>query len=247
MKENQILKIEGIKYSFDADGGILLNLKDVAVGLGFSFTQTQGGKEYIKIRWGNVVKLLEQFGFVQDDAQSSLSDTYISEPMFYLLAMKANSEEAKAFQIKAATEIFPSIRKNGGYISDEATPEQQKFLAENQIIDFIKQGNKKWGFRLQGLIESKDCNPIECMESYQYIYDKLGSKFRASFNDKFVYNFEKVAEDIRLKPGKKNGDLYCSIIKDRDTLLLAIEKNDHNFDNRSNGQNNRRSKCCKCK
>ena len=45
---------------------------------------------------------------------------YVPEHVVYLLAMKANNDTAKAFQLKIATEILPSIRKYGYYISEQA-------------------------------------------------------------------------------------------------------------------------------
>ncbi|MCI9127419.1 MAG: hypothetical protein HFG28_09505 [Eubacterium sp.] len=44
---------------------------------------------------------------------------FISENIFYRLAMKAKNETAEKFQAKVANEIIPSIRKHGGYIAGQ--------------------------------------------------------------------------------------------------------------------------------
>ena len=87
----------------DKDGEIMINLEDAARGLGF--TQNKKGIEYV--RWDRINEYLNDFGF----PTSGENEANISESVFYLLAMKANNEAAKEFQIKVATEIIPGYRK----------------------------------------------------------------------------------------------------------------------------------------
>ena len=88
----------------DKDGEIMINLEDAARGLGFVKTERSGN---LVVRWDRVNQYLEGFGV----RPLVGADSEISESVFYLLAMKANNEAAKEFQIKVATEIIPGYRK----------------------------------------------------------------------------------------------------------------------------------------
>ena len=110
----QIVEVEGVRGYVDAQGIVWLNAEDVARGLGF--TQIKNGVEYI--RWETVNGYLHSFEFSQDVGKIPKKvgkGDYIPEYAFYLLAMKANNEVAKAFQLKIAKEILPSIRQTGSY------------------------------------------------------------------------------------------------------------------------------------
>ena len=93
------------------DGSILINLEDAARGLGFSRIATSGNEV---IRWERVNRYLEEFG-----VPTCGHEDYIPESVFYLLAMKASSEAAKKFQVWVATEVLPTIRKHGAYMTDQ--------------------------------------------------------------------------------------------------------------------------------
>jgi prophage antirepressor-like protein len=57
---------------------------------------------------------------------------YIAEPGIYQLTFKAATDEARNFQSWVFEEVIPSIRRDGGYISPEATTEQLEAL-QSQI------------------------------------------------------------------------------------------------------------------
>jgi anti-repressor protein len=57
---------------------------------------------------------------------------YIAEPGVYQLTFKAATDEARNFQRWVFEEVLPSIRRDGGYISPEATTEQLEAL-QSQI------------------------------------------------------------------------------------------------------------------
>lgn len=109
MKDLQIIK--GVECYVDENGVAQLNLEHVARGLGF--VDSSKGTEYV--RWARVDKYLEEFGF----ATCGERGKFIPEPIFYLLAMKAENETAKAFQRTVAYDILPAIRKHGLYAKDE--------------------------------------------------------------------------------------------------------------------------------
>ena len=101
---SEIKLFEGIRMYYNNDE-ILVNLKDVCVGLGFTRTAVSGNET---VRWDRVNKYLAEFGI----PTSGHEDTMISEPMFYLLAMKANNQKAKEFQKNVAVNIIPNFRKS---------------------------------------------------------------------------------------------------------------------------------------
>lgn len=112
-KKNNGQKIEIISgvECYEKNGTAYLKLETVARGLGF--TQDKNGVEYVK--WERVSAYLEDLGFSPEVGK----DTFIPENIFYRLAMKAKNETAEKFQAKVADEIIPTIRRTGGYVTNE--------------------------------------------------------------------------------------------------------------------------------
>ena len=119
----QIVTFEGVRGYVDDKQVAWLNVEDIARGLGF--VQTKNGVEYV--RWETVNNYLQSYGFSQNVGK----EDYIPEHVFYLLAMKASNEAAKDFQRKIATEILPSIRKHGVYMTAEAA---EKIISNPDFI-----------------------------------------------------------------------------------------------------------------
>ena len=137
----QIVEVEGVRGYVDSQGTAWLNAEDIARGLGFVMVRkervttsgdnspesgdnvsTSGDNEktnyYTAGRWDRVNSYLNEFDLspqVGKIPQKVGKGDYIPEQVFYLLAMKANNDAAKAFQMKIAFEILPSIRKYGYY------------------------------------------------------------------------------------------------------------------------------------
>lgn len=109
---SNIIQIKNVRAYLDENGTAQLSLEDVARGLGITRIAASGNDV---IRWERVEKYLAEFGFVP----TSGHDGFIPENIFYLLAMKANNETAKKFQMQVANEILPSIRKHGAYMTGE--------------------------------------------------------------------------------------------------------------------------------
>jgi prophage antirepressor-like protein len=104
--ENNLFELE-VKTE---NGETLFDVETVARSLGF--TETKNGKEYVI--WKRVNKHLKKYL----STPVSKND-YISEPMVYKLAFKANNNLAEKFQDWLATEVLPQIRKHGMYATDE--------------------------------------------------------------------------------------------------------------------------------
>lgn len=104
--ENNLFQLE-VKTE---NGESLFDVETVARSLGF--TQEKNGKEYI--RWETVNKYLKKYL-----SQEVGKNDFISEPMVYKLAFKANNALAEKFQDWLATEVLPQIRKHGMYATDD--------------------------------------------------------------------------------------------------------------------------------
>lgn len=98
---NLDIKVEG--------ENILFNVKDVARALGFEKVETKNGRRYHSIRWSTITKYLRQEVGEKD---------FISEPMVYKLAFKANNAVSEKFTDWLAIEVLPTIRKHGAYMTE---------------------------------------------------------------------------------------------------------------------------------
>ena len=127
--ENQGMKVRAI---LNEDGSISINVEDAAIGLGWTRIATSGNEV---IRWDRLNKYISEFGSYP---QVGTND-YIPESLFYLLAMKANNEKAKEFQLWLSIDVIPSIRKNGCYVSK--TPTAMEVL--EQQFKVLKEHDKK--------------------------------------------------------------------------------------------------------
>lgn len=95
------------------NGEALFDVETVARSLGFVQRQNKNGKVYESIRWETINRYIPQkVGEIK-------KGDYISEPMVYKLAFKANNALAEQFQDWLATEVLPTIRKHGAYLTDQ--------------------------------------------------------------------------------------------------------------------------------
>jgi len=111
MGMSKLVTIHGVKGFIDANGTAQLNLEDVSRGLGF--IDNSKGATYVK--WDRVRRYLTDIKYSTEVSKES----FIPENIFYRLAMKAKNETAELFQNKVADDILPTIRKTGGYVSND--------------------------------------------------------------------------------------------------------------------------------
>lgn len=94
------------------NGESLFDVESVARSLGIVESRlSKSGKKYV--RWERVNDYLGK------NSPKVEKNDFISEPMVYKLAFKANNALAEKFQDWLAVEVLPSIRKNGMYATDE--------------------------------------------------------------------------------------------------------------------------------
>lgn len=116
----EIITVQNVRGYIDATGTAHLNAEDVARGLGFVDYQekdsaTSGRKTYEVIRWARINGYLRDLDCLGEGDADIKAGDYIPENWFYLLAMKASNETAKAFQKTVADEILPTLRRTGTY------------------------------------------------------------------------------------------------------------------------------------
>ena len=118
---NLDVKVEGEEILFSAE--------QVAKSLGF-ITKTNG-TEYV--RWNRVNEFLPQVAKVE-------KGSFISEPMVYKLAFKANNAVSEKFTDWLAVEVLPTIRKHGAYMTDKKA---QDVLYGNGLADLLIQAGEQ--------------------------------------------------------------------------------------------------------
>ena len=129
--KNEVWCLSGVRC-FEENGTAYLHIEDVARGLGFTRITSNGNK---RVRWDRVNKYLVQVGFVLTNEHLN-NNYYIPENVFYRLCMKAKNKVAKAFQEKIANEIFPYVRKNGIYATDNIL--EQTFKNPDYVIAVLQ-------------------------------------------------------------------------------------------------------------
>ncbi len=112
---------------------ILFSAEQVAKSLGFTTKTTKNGKEYENVRWSRVNDFLPQVAEVKQGS-------FISEPMVYKLAFKANNTVSEKFTDWLAIEVLPTIRKNGAYMTNEKA---QDILHGNGLADLLIQAGEQ--------------------------------------------------------------------------------------------------------
>lgn len=110
------------------NGEALFDVETVARSLGF--VETKGNKEYV--RWRTVNGYLKKYL-----SQEVAKGDYISEPMVYKLAFKANNALAEQFQDWLATEVLPTIRKHGAYLTPDKI--EEALLNPDTLINLATQ------------------------------------------------------------------------------------------------------------
>lgn len=133
------------------NGEALFDVETVARSLGF--TQTKDGKEFV--RWERVDGYLKKYS-----PQVGKGD-YISEPMVYKLAFKANNALAEQFQDWLASEVLPTIRKHGAYLTPDKI--EEALLNPDTLINLATQLKQE---REARLIAEQRVNELTPKASY---------------------------------------------------------------------------------
>lgn len=210
MNELQIIK--GIECFADKEGIIQLKLENVCWGLGFTKSEIKNKKEYASIRWERVFSYLDNIGFDHKGAK----DIFIPEPVFYLLAMKAESEKAKVFQKVVAYEILPTIRKHGMYVAPKLSKEIQAIFALDEKQIKLERDITEVKKDLTSLEDNMPLFNCECKELQSLVKKKgievLGGYRCQAYNDNSLR--QKVYQDIQRQIKREFGvNRYEAILR----------------------------------
>ena len=134
------------------NGDIEFDAEKAAIGLGIF--ENKNSKKYVI--WKRVSKYLS--------TQVSKGD-FIGEPQFYKLAIKANNSAAEKFQDWVTSEVLPTIRKHGAYLTDSAI--EQTLTDPDYLIKLATQLKTE---REGRLIAEKAVKDLKPKASY---YDKV--------------------------------------------------------------------------
>lgn len=126
--KNEDLNFE-VKMKID-NGEEVFDVETVARSLGLVSVSTKSGRKYENVRWTRVNEYLK---LTNTEYEVKKGD-FISEPMVYKLAFKANNEVAENFQDWLAIEVLPQIRKTGGYIPLEEEMSEAEIMAKALLI-----------------------------------------------------------------------------------------------------------------
>lgn len=101
----------------EVDGQVYFEAEAAAIGLGISQIAKSGNEV---VRWERINRYLS----IPTSGDEKISKgSWITEPQFYKLAFKANNNVAERFQNWVATDVLPSIRKHGAYLTDQKIEE----------------------------------------------------------------------------------------------------------------------------
>ena len=183
MSEIQVFENNGRGINLpvkEVDGQVYFEAEASAIGLGIS--QIKKGKIYV--RWENVSKYLSQ--------QVGKGD-WITEPQFYKLAFKASNDVAEKFQDWVATEVLPSIRKHGAYMTDHKIEE---ILSDPDTI--IKLATELKAEREGRLIAEQRVNELTPKASY---YDLV-------LKNESLVTITQIAKDYGMSGREMNAKLH---------------------------------------
>ncbi|MQW23733.1 MULTISPECIES: ORF6C domain-containing protein [unclassified Lactococcus] len=183
MTQVQTFKNELFNLSVQTDGTEnLFNAEDVAKALGFTTVAKSGN---VVVRWSRVNEYLSQrVGKIE-------KGSFISEPMVYKLAFKANNAVAEKFTDWLAIEVLPTIRKTGGYQQQPQIPTTQRELAL-LALSVTEETNQRVDDLNDRLIEIEQ-NKLITTEDKGTIDAHVRKKVYSICND---FNYEKEAKSM---------------------------------------------------
>ncbi|PFG78713.1 phage antirepressor KilAC domain-containing protein [Lactococcus lactis] len=195
---NLDVKVEGEEILFSAE--------QVAKSLGFEKIETRNGRTTKSIRWSRVNSYLPNSPEVG-------KGSFISEPMVYKLAFKANNAVSEKFTDWLAIEVLPTIRKHGAYMTNEVI--EKALTSPDFIIQLatnLKDEQEKTAMLSQQVAESRP--------KADY-YDRI-------MKSKSLVTISQIAEDYGMSAQALNKMLYELKVQHKvggQWLLYAKHKN----------------------
>lgn len=154
---NEVQVFNGLKVK-EVNGQVMFDAETAAIGLGISFVAKSGNDA---VRWERVNKYLS----IATSGNAVKRGDFITEPQFYKLAIKANNETAEKFQDWVTSDVLPSVRKHGAYMTNQTI---EQVLSDPDTI--IKIATDLKAERQKTIILSQRINELEPKASY---YDSI--------------------------------------------------------------------------
>ncbi|MED5052665.1 phage antirepressor KilAC domain-containing protein [Anoxybacillus rupiensis] len=232
----------------------IFNLYDVAFSLGYT---RENGIGVLYIRKDKLINICESLGIkgvtqgvtgIPISKETDFESTYISEGDLYDLTLESKTKNAKGFRKWITHEVIPTIRKTGGYVSNDE-------LFINTYLPFADDQTK---MMFRGVLETvrRQNEQIAAMKPKADYFDALVDRnLLTSFRDtakelevkerffinwlldnKFVYRDQKgklkpyaqyVPELFKLKDFSRNGkaDVQTLITpQGKETFRLLLQK-----------------------
>lgn len=171
----------------EVDGQVYFEAEAAAIGLGICFVAKSGNKV---VRWSRVNSYL---GVATSGNGKIAKGSWITEPQFYKLAFKASNDVAEKFQNWVASEVLPSIRKHGAYLTDQKIEE---ILSDPDTI--IKLATDLKAERERRLAAEQRVNELTPKASY---YDLV-------LRNKSLVTITQIAKDYGMSGREMNAKLH---------------------------------------
>ena len=131
---------------------------------------------------------------ITDSTGRQQDTTIINEPGLYSVILRSDKPEAKPFRKWVTSEVLPSIRKHGAYMTPETL--QAAILNPDTMIQLCQQ-----------LKAEQDKNHALMAENSQLTVDKQIMRPKAEYFDELVErntltNFRETAEELHVPPGE---------------------------------------------
>ena len=154
----------------------------------------------------------------------------ISEAGFYQVVMLSRTDFGKRLMKLVCEEILPSIRQNGTFIAETATPEQIKFAVEAQIVEAAKrlamgkkqQRGESLAKRCAQLMNTKGYLEVK-NESVEFIREQLRVSPKGSQD--LLFNALRNAADAHMANRIAEKTMDAERLFGAQLLLLEIEDN----------------------
>lgn len=131
------------------DDSIEFDAEQAAIGLGI----TSKSNGYENVRWSRINEYLNS----ATTGRKIGKGDFITEPQFYKLAIKANNQVAEKFQDWVTSEVLPSIRKHGAYMTPKTI--EEALLNPDTIITLATRLKDEQAARKQLEKENKVLKP----------------------------------------------------------------------------------------
>ncbi len=207
------------------NGEDLFNLSNVCYSLGYTKVNSRGKIYLRKDKIENICSSLDITGVspsdtnIKIDKNIDFENIFIIEDSLYDLILESKAKNARKFRKWVTSEVLPSIRQNGAYISDNITEEQENKLDKYSSTRKIKETFKTCN------METIEQEYKECM-----IYNKYkNGKEKNSIQNNIVKALEERKQ--QLMDGNK-GAFALAIAES----INIIKKKQLETNNKSRGQ-----------